>query len=164
MRFRHLLLCLLPMLYAPQVADAQGLFRWMLAGSSQAYTMSADGSPMSDQGATVSLRSTSPTPTGFGAVTGMIDADTLAGRRVRISADIETRDVPRSASLWLRADSGSTTLILDNAMDRGIKGTTSVPTHFDVTMNVPSSATRLAFGLLLAGGGEASARNVRFTV
>jgi len=164
MRFRPLLLCLLPMLCAPQVADAQGLFRWMLAGSSQAYTMSADGSPMSDQGATVSLRSTSPTPTGFGAVTGMIDADTLAGRRVRISADIETRDVPRSASLWLRADSGSTTLILDNAMDRGIKGTTLAPTHFDVTMNVPSSATRLAFGLLLAGGGEATARNVRVTV
>lgn len=31
-------------------------------------------------------------------------------------------------------------------------------------MNVPGSATRLAFGLLLAGAGEATARNVRLTV
>src|SRR3954463_6255282 len=163
MQIRHLITSLLTIPAALQVADGQIPLRWMLSGSPTAYTMSADGSPMTAEGATLSLHSTNPAVTGFGAATAMISADTLAGRRVRISADIETKEVSTSASLWLRADSGRTMLVLDNGMDRGIKGTTSAPTHFDATMNVPGSATRLWFGLLLSGGGEATARNVRIT-
>jgi C-terminal processing protease CtpA/Prc len=54
-------------------------------------------------------------------------------------------------------------LILDNGMDQGIKGTTTIHQHMEVTLYVPSSATRLVFGLLLSGPGEATAQNVRIT-
>src|SRR4051812_29141253 len=163
MRFCRLLSSLLPILCAVQVAGGQAVVKWALGGSNPTgYTMSANGSPMTDEGATLTLQSTSPTVTGFGVATATIRADTLAGRRVRISADIETKDVAKSASLWLRADSGRTMLVLDNGMDRGIKGN-SAPSHMDVTVNVPGSATSLWFGLLLSGGGEATARHVRIT-
>jgi carboxyl-terminal processing protease len=166
MRTCHIVVAsLLPILSAAKVADAQGSFSWFPAGSNPtAYAVSANGSPFSDEGATLSVRSINPTVGGYGVVTGMMDADTLAGRRVRISADIETKAVSNSASLWMRADSGRTMLVLDNGMDKGIKGTTSVPTHFDVTMSVPASTTRLFFGLLVNGGGEAIARKVRITL
>ena len=156
-----LTLLFLPVLGAPRFATAQDIWKWSLGGSSPSdYVMTANGSPMSAAGATLSLRSTSSTAAGFGALGAVSRADTLAGRRVRISADIETKDVSVSASLWLRADSSGKMLILDNGMDRGIKGTTTGPRHMDVTLHVPSSATTLVFGLLLSGAGEATARNV----
>jgi len=162
MRPRALLFTLLPVLSTLQVAGAQDPGMWALKGSTPSnYAMTADGSPMTSAGATLSLRSTVPVATGFGSLGARMPADTLAGRRVRISADIETRDVLTSASVWLRADSGTTVLLLDNGMDQGIKGTTTGPKHMDVTLNVPRSATTLAFGLLLSGTGEAKARNVR---
>src|SRR3982750_3165522 len=108
MRLCRLLSSLFPLLTAVQVADGQIPLRWMLSGSSTAYIMSADGSPMSAEGAHISLQSTDPAVSGFGAATARMSADTLAGRRVRISADIETKDVSKSASLWLRADSDRT--------------------------------------------------------
>jgi carboxyl-terminal processing protease len=153
----------LTLLVVPLLQAAQGSPRadWMLAGSDrQGYVMTATGVPTEPAGATLTLRSTSATGVGFGTITGGVRADTLAGRLVRISADIEARDVSRSVSVWLRADSGSRMLVLDNGMDRGLKGTTG-PTHMDVTISVPASATNLVFGLLLSGTGEATARNVR---
>lgn len=157
-----LLFILLPILAAPRVAPAQGILNWSLGGPNPSgYAMTADGWPMTGAGATLSLRSTISMASGFGTVAAATRDDTLAGRRVRISADIETRDVSSSASMWLRADSGGKVLVLDNGMDQGIKGTTAGPKHMDVTIYVPNAATTLVFGLLLAGTGEATARNVR---
>lgn len=161
-RWFTLLSTLLPLLSPLQAARAQDVLKWSLGGSSSSgYVMAADGSPMSAPGATLSLRSTTTTQSAFGSLSAAIRADTLAGRRVRISADIEAKDVSKSTSMWLRADSSGKVLILDNGADQGIKGTTSRPSHMDVTIYVPSSATTLVFGLLLSGTGEATARNVR---
>ena len=155
------IIALLASLSARQVAEAQSGFKWMLGGSAATnYVMTADGSPLGAPGAALSLRSTAATANGFGSLATSIPIDTFAGRRVRISADIETKDVSTSASVWLRADSGARTLILDNGADQGIKGTTTGPKHMDVTVYVPPSATTLVFGLLLSGTGEATARNV----
>jgi carboxyl-terminal processing protease len=157
-----LTLVFLPVLGATQFATAQDVPKWFLGGSIPSdYTMTCSGSPTSHAGATLSLRSVSTTASGFGVVGTAMSADTLAGRRVRISGDIETKDVSASASLWLRADSGGKMLVLDNGMDQGIKGTTTGPKHMDITVYVPNSATTLVFGLLLSGAGEATARDVR---
>ncbi|MEO8619560.1 MAG: S41 family peptidase [bacterium] len=161
MRRLTLLSPLLLLPFAPHSAQSQDALNWSLRGTnSSSYTMTADGSPLTAAGATLSLKSTSATANGFGALTAGVPADTLAGRRVRISADIETRDVSTSASVWLRADSGGKMLALDNGADQGIRGTTTGAKHMDVTLYVPSSTTTLIFGLLLSGAGEATARNV----
>jgi carboxyl-terminal processing protease len=165
MRLRCLVSFLLPLLSAVQVADSQAVAKWALAGSNPTgYLMSADGSPMTDEGATVWLRSTSATVSGFGVAAATINAASLAGRRVRISADIEAKDVSRSASVLLRTDSSGRMVVFDNGMGRNLKGTTSAPSHIDVTVIVPGSATSLVFGLVLNGAGEATARNVRIKV
>jgi len=50
---------LLPLLSAPRVAHAQDVSVWKVRGSKPSdYAMSAEGSPMSATGATLSLRST----------------------------------------------------------------------------------------------------------
>jgi len=155
------LLALLAVVSVSHAAEAQGVLKWTLGGSAAAnYVMTADGSPLGAPGAALSLRSTTTTASGFGSLSTFIPVDTFAGRRVRISADIETKDVSTSASVWLRADSGGKMLILDNGADQGIKGTTTESKHMDVTVYVPPSATTLVFGLLLSGTGEATARNV----
>ena len=162
MRQLPLLSAALSLLTAIHVAQPQDAHKWSLGGSTPSdYAMTADGSPVMAAGATLSLRSTVPSVDGFGALGTVMPADTLSGRRVAISADIETRDVSMSASLWLRVDSGGKMLALDNGMDQGIKGTTTGPKHMEVTLYVPRSATTLVFGLLLSGTGEATARNVR---
>ena len=162
MRQITLLSAVVPVLSALHVARAQDGRKWTLGGSKPAdYVMTADGSPMASAGATLSLRSTVPTANGFGSLSTAIPADTLTGRRVRISADIETRDVSMSASVWLRVDSSGRVLVLDNGVDQGLKGTSTNPKHMEVTLYVPTSATALVFGLLLSGTGEATARNVR---
>jgi hypothetical protein len=156
------LLALLAALFARQVADAQSAFKWTLGGPAASnYIMTADGAPLDVPGASLSLKSATTMASAFGSLSGSIPADTFAGRRVRISADIETKDVSTSASVWLRADSAGKMLILDNGADQGIKGTTTEPKHMDVTVYVPPSTTTLVFGLLLSGTGEATARNVR---
>jgi carboxyl-terminal processing protease len=157
-----LLTALLLMLAALRAADAQDVLKWSLGGSQPSgYVMTADGSPMTGAGATLTLRSTASTVSDIGTVTSTMRVDTLSGRRLRISADIETREVSTSASVWLRADSAGKMLALDNGMDQAIKGTTTASRHMDVTLFVPRSATTLVFGLLLSGTGEATARNVR---
>ena len=122
--------------------------------------MEASGSPTAADGANLTLRSTGANATGFGSVSSAVPADTLAGRRVRLSAEIETHDVSGSASVWLRADSGSRMLAIDNGFDQALKGTLS-PRRLTVTVYVPRTTTRLAFGLMVSGTGSARARDVR---
>lgn len=159
-RFSHLLPCLL-ILLAPRTAEAQDAFQWLLAKPSSGYTAQADGSPLAAPGATLSLQSTSAETSSFGTVTAIMSEDSLAGRRIHISGDLETIEVSRSASLWVRADSGAKVLALDNGLEQGIIGTTTGSKHMDVMVYVPKSTTRLVFGLLLRGTGKATARNVR---
>lgn len=153
------LFAVLPLL---QVVQGSPSVPWKIAGTNPAnYAMTVNGLATDAAGATLSLRSLpEATPTAYGTVTGHLAADTFRGRKVRISADLETRDVSSSASVWLRADSGKQILVLDNGADQAIKGTAG-PRRMDVTIYVPASATMLYFGLLLSGTGEATARHMR---
>src|SRR5690349_8679435 len=143
-------------------AYAQQPFAWRL-GDTTVYAMTAIGSPMTAAGATLTLRSTFDATGRSANVSGSVAADTLTKRIVQVSADFDTRDVTGSTSVWVRADSGGKSIVLDNGTDQGIKGTTSGVRHMDVTIYVPAVADRIVFGLLLQGGGEVTARNVRIT-
>ena len=110
--------------------------------------------------ATLRARQGAPLEAGsFGALSGSLPADTLRGRRVRVSGEIRTRDAG-GASLWLRMDGGGRMLLLDNGAGRAIRGTAGW-TAFDVMLPVPKETERVIFGLLLNGGGEASVRRLR---
>src|SRR5687768_15003134 len=97
---------------------------WILTGNAvPSYTMSATGSALSKEGATMTLQSSIAQPGKFGATAAVLDADAYRGRLLTLSATIEARDVTSMASLWLRADSGPRSLVLENGQDNPVKGT-----------------------------------------
>ncbi|HIG39550.1 MAG TPA: hypothetical protein EYQ14_03290 [Gammaproteobacteria bacterium] len=100
----------------------------------------------------------------FGSLMQRWPAHTLAGRGIRIEADIRTEDVDNGAGLWLRIDGEeSSELFFDNMADRPIQGTTSWKTYSQET-EVPNEAKWVNYGFLLSGNGALWAANVRVTV
>jgi hypothetical protein len=80
-----------------------------------------------------------------------VDAQPYRGKRIRFAAWLKTTDVA-SAQLWLRIDSASARLAMDNMTDRPVKGSTDWR-EYEVIMDVPENSVHLAFGVILAGKG-----------
>lgn len=137
---------------------------WGLSGSAaMSYRMQATGLATDPNGATLSLLSTVAEPPGFGTVATFLPAERAHQRRVVLSGDLRARGVTGGASLWLRVDKAGTMLLLENGTDHPVRGDT-VWAHREVSLPVPAGATTLVFGVLLQGGGEVTARDVRLRV
>ncbi len=105
---------------------------------------------------------------GFGNAFLQIPADAAAGKHIKISGWIKTKDVAAEgyAGLWCRIDGSGAMLAHDNMTvridakgkvtndDRGVRGTTDWKLY-SVRHDVPVSATAIVFGALLTGGGTA---------
>jgi len=104
----------------------------------------------------------------FGNAYVSIPGAVAAGRRVKISGWIKTKDVaPRGyAGLWCRVDGPDGLLAHDNMVvrldgkggikpdDRGVRGTTDWK-RYSIEHDVPAGATAIVFGALLTGDGTA---------
>jgi hypothetical protein len=83
-----------------------------------------------------------------------VSADAYRGRRVRLAGYLKTRDVEGWAGLWMRVDGARRlSLAFDNMSRRSVSGTTPW-TRYEVVLDVPEEAVRIAFGVLLAGPGR----------
>lgn len=135
--------------------------RWTLGGTPGAgYTLvSTAGSAVDRSGATLAMRADTAPASAFGSISASVPADSFRLRRVRIIADIDAKNVSGGASAWLRVDGASGSLAFDNGSDNAVKG--SGTGHREITLYVPAGATRIVFGLLLSGPGEATARGLR---
>ena len=67
------------------------------------------------------------------------------------------------AGLWLRDDGTTPNLALENMHDQELKGTTGWKEYF-VKLHLVPEATRLFFGVLLAGTGKAWADDLQLLV
>jgi hypothetical protein len=114
------------------------------------------------QGA-MSLRSVVAAPTGFRAATQCVKADLYRGKRVRLAGYLRTRDVADWSGLWLRVDGPARALAFDNMEPRAVKGTTDW-TRYEVVLDVPEAAVRLAFGPVLRGAGQVWADDLTLDV
>ena len=78
------------------------------------------------------------------------------GKRVRFAAWIRTKDAAgRGCCLWLRADDAAEhTVALDNMNGFEVTGSTAW-TLCEAVMDVPQSAERLVYGVILSGSGAA---------
>lgn len=94
------------------------------------------------------------TPEGFATLTQMLRADSVRGKRVRLSGFVKTHDVTGSAGLWLRVDGNGGMLAFDNMAARPVRGTRDW-TRVSVVLDVPADADGLALGFLMQSGGEA---------
>lgn len=148
-----------PLLQATQQAAAP---IWTPGGSAvtngQCFT-SAFGNATDPGGARLRVQCSTAIANTFGSLSATLPADTFRTRRVRISADIDARNVSGGASPWIRVDGAGGMLAIDNASDRAIKGTNTG--HVEATVYVPAAATRIVFGLLVSGSGDATAHGLR---
>ena len=135
---------------APAQSPPEG---WRAAGATpKEYKMNraADARYKGQFGASIEHESGSGQ--GFGTLMQAVNATPFRGQRMALRAWIRTQDAD-SAQLWLRIDGASQTISMDNMDDRPIKGTAPWK-EYEIVMNVPESATHLAFGVFLSGKGR----------
>lgn len=141
---------------------------WFKAGSHPAeYEMGLDESVHREGGkSSASVKFTAQNPSGFGTLMQMSQPGEYRGKRVRLSGYVKSDKVTQWAGLWFRVDGPNngpnpTSLAFDNMQDRPIKGTTDW-TRYEIVLDVPEAAQRLAFGILLAGGGQVWMDDLKF--
>jgi hypothetical protein len=137
---------------------------WFLAGSKPtSYRTGIDRQVVRDARPSAYLVSAVMDTGGFGTLMQSINATQYAGKRVRLRAWVQSKDVTGWAGLWMRVDKGQTAVGFDNMERRAIHGT-SPWTAYDVVLDVPADATGISFGTLLAGAGEVWLSSVEFQV
>ncbi len=139
---------------------------WFKAGSDPAsYDMGIDKGAGQDGKNAATIKSKDKKINGFGTLMQICSADQYAGKRVRMSGAMKSKDVGEWAGLWFRVDqlNSSEPLAFDNMQDRAIKGNTEWKTY-EIVLDVPARASQLAFGALLSGTGQVWFTNLRFEV
>jgi len=143
---------------------------WFKAGSHPAeYDMGLDETVHRNGGkASATVKSIAQNLNGFGTLMQMSQPGEYLGKRVRMSGYVKSDKVTNWAGLWFRVDGPNngpnpTSLAFDNMQDRPIKGTTDW-TRYEIVLDVPEAAQRLAFGILLAGGGQVWMDDLKFEV
>ena len=109
------------------------------------------------------VRSVAPVKNGFGTLMQAISPDKYAGKRIRMTGYMKSKDVSEWAGFWCRADGRDMTEILafDNMENRAVKGTTDWH-KYDVVIDVPLGTSQIAFGALMAGTGQIWFDNIAF--
>jgi carboxyl-terminal processing protease len=149
----------------PQAPPLPEPAAWTLGGTNPVdFVLEANGSATDPDGARISLRSVAQPAVAFGSVSSRIAAHPVRGRRVTISAELQTRGAVGGASLWLRIDRGIQQLMLDNGTGQTVRGDSEWTTR-SISLPVPMEATNVVFGVLLQpGGGSVSVRRLRLDV
>lgn len=130
---------------------------WVLAGSvAPSYTIGTDRSGAHGGQACGYIRNSSPVSRGFGTLMQSFRADSLLGKRVRLSAYIKAEAVDDWAGLWMRIDGvekgPGKSLGFDNMQNRPIVGTRPWQLY-QIVLDVPQESVGVSFGVLLAGEG-----------
>ncbi len=98
----------------------------------------------------------------FATIMQQISAKNYAGKRMRFSGFVKTRDVEGWCGLWFRIDDAlGTTLKLDNMQSRPVTGTTEW-NHYACVLDIPENGAIINIGMLLYGKGQAWLDNVSF--
>ena len=129
---------------------------WIKAGSEPgSYDMGTDPGAGLNGNNAATIKSVKKKIKGFGTLMQLSPADTYAGKRVRMSGYVRSNDIAGWGGLWMRVDQKGVkgSLAFDNMQGRPIKGTTDWTKH-DIVLDVPKSATGIAYGALLSGTGQ----------
>jgi hypothetical protein len=145
-------------------APARG---WFPAGSQPAaYSMGLDSAGAAGGKSCAVIRSKPDAKIvddGFGTYMQTATVGGWAGKRVRLTAQVKTRDAVGHAAMWLRFDAGSNAVAFDNMDNRPIVGTTPWAS-VSIVLDVPRTAETVAFGGLLVGPGTMWFDELKFEV
>jgi hypothetical protein len=158
------------LIVAPVLAFALFSFNlpedWIKAGSHpSSYDMGIDKGSGPEGKNAATIKSIDKKINGFGTLMQMCLADKYAGKRVRMSALVKSKDVEEWAGLWFRVDQANSSdpLSFDNMQDRAIKGTTDWK-KYEIVLDVPQRASKLAYGALISGTGQIWFTNIKFEI
>jgi hypothetical protein len=153
-----------PVLAQSSETSSEAPAGWALAGDKPAnYRTGVDKAMTHDSLPCAFLASRVKDTGGFGTLMQMFSASKYAGKRVRLRGWVRSQDVSDWAGLWMRVDKGTAVVGFDNMQQRPIKGTLEWTTY-DVVLDVPADATRIAFGVLETGPGEVWINDLTFQV
>jgi len=138
---------------------------WGASGSHpQDYDMRIDYAVKHSGCASGLIQSRVPTPSGFGTMMQMFNADSYRSQRLKFSGYLKTEAVETWAGLWMRVDGQENQMLsFDNMQNRSIKGTIDW-TQYHIVLDVPENASKIAFGVLLAGVGRVWSDDLQFEV
>lgn len=139
---------------------------WFKAGSDpKSYDMGIDKGVGPDGKNAATIKSIDKKINGFGTLMQTCLPDKYLGKRVRMSAFVKSVDVDDWAGLWFRIDQENSDepLGFDNMHDRAVKGTKDWK-KYEIVLDIPEKASRLAYGALLRGTGQVWFTNIQFEV
>lgn len=137
---------------------------WVTGKAPQDYQMGIDKEVTYGGKPSVYVKAMKAMPAGFSSLAQEFDPHTYRGMRMRFGAEVKSSEVATYAGLWMRVDGRDRSIIsLDNMWKRPIRGTTDWK-HYDVVLDVPESATNIAFGILLDGPGTVWMNDVKFDI
>ncbi|MFL5318214.1 MAG: hypothetical protein ACJ790_01060 [Myxococcaceae bacterium] len=127
---------------------------WSFAGEDRPSFTIARDTTVKHAGAASARLSAANEPKAFGSLIQSVEAQNYLGKRIRFRAWTKTSGVAGFAGLFVRVEGvrAENTLAFDNMQDRPIKGDTEW-TQRSVVLDVPPSATRIHFGVMLSGKG-----------
>lgn len=139
---------------------------WFITGdNAESYSMGIDSGSGQDGKNAATIKSIEKSITGFGTLMQWCKADKYKGKQIKMTGSMKSANVKDWAGFWLRIDQEGSgePLGFDNMMDRGIKKTTDWKTY-EIVIDVPGNASRLAYGALLSGTGQIWFDNMAFEI
>ncbi len=127
---------------------------WVVAGSApKDYEFARDATTAANGKYSASIvAKPNASPTGFGTLMQIFDADNYRGGRWKLSGYLKTAGVTR-AQMWMRVDGPDhKVLSFDNMGDRPVTGTSGW-TRYAIVLDVPPDSVDIAFGFLLIQAG-----------
>ena len=111
------------------------------------------------------IQSTEKSISGFGTLMQNCSPEKYAGKRVRMTGYMKSKDVAESAGFWFRIDAKGSKepSNFDNMNSRPIKGTTDWK-KYEIVLDVASDASNLAYGALISGTGQIWFDNITFEI
>jgi hypothetical protein len=129
---------------------------WFKAGTDpNDYEMIVDKGAGQDGKNAATIKSLEKNINGFGTLMQNCSPEKYAGKRVRMTGYMKSKDVAESAAFWFRIDAKGSKepSNFDNMNNRPIKGTTDWK-KYEIVLDVASDASNLAYGALLSGTGQ----------
>jgi hypothetical protein len=139
---------------------------WFKAGSKpKSYDMGIDKGAGQNGKDVATIKSIDKKIDGFGTLMQTSSPQKYLGQRVRMTGFVKSKDVKETSGLWFRVDQENSRkpLSFDNMHDRPVIGTADWK-KYEIVLDVPLNASRLAFGALLAGSGQIWFDNLNFEI
>lgn len=126
--------------------------------------LQASGDARADEGVHLVVEARSGSLEQVAGAASSLDAQSLRGKRLLLTADLAAAAGTQGTALWLRADdAGGRRVAVADSRHFPVSGGAAAATR-EVTLTVPAEATQLVFGLALTGKGRVEARRLRLQV